>query len=173
MHAEAGREVTRGREQMTLQEVFEARGGKGSHATREIARDLDVSQRQVQRMLAGPEARERRGMGPKSTRFFRELSDRELRRAGERALRERGLVIEGEFALCYQGDQEGDERELPPETIVEDNSDWLDLYAAGDCDGAARMLTDAMLEAYGIEAGDVDVCDDDGGQNLHASAVSA
>lgn len=172
--AEAGREATAGgREQLTLAEVYELYGGKGSDATRRLSEQLGVSQRQVQRMVAGPEASERRGMGPKSMRFFRELSDREIMRAGVRAIRDRGLVVDegSTFAMCYRGRQDGREREIRGDPVlITDNDDWLDEYEAGNVDFAAELFTQAFLDAYGgIGGGDLEICDEDGGSGLSFS----
>lgn len=172
--AEAGRAATAGgREQLTLAEVYELYGGKGSDATRRLSEQLGVSQRQVQRMVAGPEAQQRRGMGPKSMRFFRELSDREIMRAGVRAIRQRGLTVDegSTFDLCYEDEKQGKTREVRNEAVVlRDNDDWLDAYEAGDLDLAAQLFDATFLDAYGgIGGGSLDVCDEDGGDNLSFS----
>ena len=168
---EAGRAETGGRENLTLRDVFEQLGGKGSHATRDIAREMGITQRQVQRMLTETGA-EKRGMGPKSIVGFRELNANELRRAGARYFRENPLYFEdgSEFALCYGGEQQGDEREVRGDAVViEDNSDWLDAFDARDYALMQRRFTDAFLEAYGVSAGDLDICDEDDGSNLHVA----
>lgn len=168
---EAGRAETGGREQLTLREVFEAYGGPRSGASRRLSEELQVSQRQVQRMVTEHGA-EKRGMGPKSVRYFRELSDRELRRAGARYFRQNPLTIDdgSEFALCYHSEQQGDEREIRGDAVtLADNDEWLDHFDRGEFGAMENSFTDQFLEAYGVEAGDVDVCDEDGGQNLHAA----
>lgn len=179
----AGREATGGREELTLREVFEARGGKGSHATREMAAELGVTQRQVQRMIT-EHGTERRGMGPKSMRYFRELSTRELRRAGARLLRDRPLVFDpgSTFEMCYGDDDEG-EREIQGMPVEMDNNRWLDEYqrastseargdeprADRDYDRMQSVFTQDFLDAYGdLGDGELDVCDDDGGSGLIA-----
>lgn len=160
---EAGREVSGGRVELTLREVFEARGGRGSHATRDIARDLGVTQRQVQRMLT-EHGTERRGMGPKSMRYFRELSAGELRRAGARFYRDNPFVVPAgfEFPLCYGDEKQGDDRDVRGDAVViEDNAPWLDHFDAGRFERMRRVFTDLFLEAYGVSAGDLDVCEED------------
>lgn len=164
---EAGRATTGGRQELTLREVFEARGGRGSHATRDIARDLGVTQRQVQRMLT-EHGTERRGMGPKSMRYFRELSAGELRRAGARFYRNNPFVVPDgfEFPLCYDDgngpDKQGDDREVRGDAVViEDNAPWLDHFDAGRFERMRRVFTDLFLEAYGVSAGALDVCEEE------------
>lgn len=165
---EAGQAETGGRVELTLREVFEAYGGAGSGASRRLAGELGVSQRQVQRMVT-EHGEQKRGIGPKSMRFFREVSRGEARRAGARFYRDNALCFEtgSTFALCYHGDQEGDEREIRGDAVcIEDNSEWLDHFEAREYRDMERAFTDAFLEAYGVSAGDLDVCDEDEGSGL-------
>lgn len=168
MLEEAGRVETGGREELTIGQVFEAYGGRGSGASKRLADELGVSQRQVQRMVT-EHGTEKRGMGPKSMRFFREIGVRELRRVGARYYRQNPLeIIEGSsFALCYHRDQQGDDRVIQGSPVVlGDNEGWLNDFEAGELYSMARKFTDEFLSAYGVDAGDLDVCDEDGGSNL-------
>lgn len=189
---DVGRAATGGRIEVTIAERLEALGGAGSQATQLLAQELGVSRRQAQRIVAretGTGARETRGMGRKSRVGFREMNTRELRRAGARALRDRGLLVDdgSTFALCYDDEKQGRDREIRGDRVeIEDNEAWLDAFEAG-ADADARgdrssaeahyatmqaLFTAAFLEAYGaLGGGDFDVCDEDGGANLSYTPV--
>lgn len=174
---EAGRAATGGVAELTVRQVYERYGGKGSAATRIIAEALGVKQRTAQRYVT--EAGERRAPGRLRQLALRNLSARELRRAGAAALRAEGrsITLGGEFELCYEDKEQGKPRQLDPpvELGAEQNAYWLDHFeegaaaeAAGDRFGAMRAYEDmddafaaAVLDEYGgLGGGAVTICED-------------
>lgn len=171
----AGRTVTAGRAP-TLREVYEQLGGRGSAATRIIAQELGVSQRQAQRYVTT--AGQRRAPGRLRELGVQRLSARELRRAGVRALRDRTLRLtdDSTVQLCYGGEPQGQPRDVGGIELGPDvTTDWLDAVergldaqARGDRAGAERGFADAeeefsvaLLNEYGgFGGGDVDICPD-------------
>jgi hypothetical protein len=178
MLEDAGRGATGGVVELTLRQVYERLGGKGSHATRIIAEQLGVTQRQAQRYVT--EAGERRAPGRLRQLGIRNLSRRELLRAGAAALRREGrsVIIAGQFELCYQGKPQGNARQLDSEPVElgpDANAAWLDHFdAAAQAEERGNRFEaereyDAMEEAFdtafldewgGVGGGEVEICPD-------------
>jgi hypothetical protein len=132
--------------------------GGGARGRTELARELGVARRTVERYTTTSGAQRRTPRGARAAGIL-QVAQRERQRAGIANLRQNGLTIApgSEVQTCYDGGPQGP-RDLSGFGIA-DNSAWLDAFERGDVDDACAEFNQTLFADYGADA--LELCEDE------------
>lgn len=150
--------------------VRDMRALYGNHAADRLAADMSVTRRTAERWLARAEGRGSQGSTPKTAKQLSIVDAARNHRAARR-IRAARTIHAGRVSVAYSGGGRGEGARVIGDlaiggTLAADMESVADAVGAGDYELAAEMLDAAVLDAYGVPEGTLEIEDYETGFSL-------